>query len=77
MPSAWANVNVLAYMKRFRKLLRTCGLLLFLILSVGGVSLTGVAPTPPKGRKILGTESVMEVAEQKQEEEPTDVRVFS
>jgi len=40
--------------------MRLCGLMLFLLLAVGGVSLTVAAPTPPKGRRIISTESVME-----------------
>ena len=57
-------------MKRFKKLLRLCGLVLFLLLAAGGVSLTGIAPVPPKNRRMINTESVIEMEEdstQKQE----------
>jgi hypothetical protein len=48
-------------MKKLQKLVRLCGLMLFLLLAIGGASLTGAAPTPPKDRRMIGTESVMEM----------------
>jgi CHASE3 domain sensor protein len=61
-------------MKRFKKLLRLCGLVLFLLLAAGGVSLTGIAPVPPKNRRMINTETVIEMEEDsKQEQEsPAD-----
>lgn len=56
-----------AYMKRFKKTLRLFGLVLFLLLALAGVSLTGVAPTPPKSRRIINTETVMETVEEEKE----------
>ena len=61
-------------MKRFKKLLRLCGLVLFLLLAAGGVSLTGIAPVPPKNRRMINTETVIEMEEdnKQDQESPAD-----
>ncbi|MCQ6961276.1 hypothetical protein [Mucilaginibacter aquariorum] len=59
-------------MKRFKKVLRLCGLVLFLLLATGGVSLTGIAPVPPKNRRMINTESVIEMEEDSKQELPAD-----
>jgi hypothetical protein len=64
------NGRLFVWMKRFKKLLRLCGLVLFLLLAAGGVALTGAAPVPPKNRRMINTEMVIEMEEdnkQKQE----------
>jgi hypothetical protein len=58
-------------MKTFKKMLRLCGLLLFLLLAVCGLSLTGTAPVPPKGRNIISTETVIKKEDEEDENRPT------
>jgi len=71
---AWPGA--LICMKRLRKTLRLCGLLLFLLLAVGGVSITGAAPVPPKSRNIINTESVIEKEKDEDEESSEDEARF-
>lgn len=40
-------------MKRFKKILRVCSLVLFMLLSAAGIGLLGVAPTLTKDRKLF------------------------
>jgi hypothetical protein len=54
-------------MKKFSKIMRLCGLVLFLLLAVGGVSLTGAAPTRPQNRDSFLTEQIEEKREETDE----------
>ena len=40
-------------MKRLKKILRVCTLILFMLLSVAGIGIFGVAPTLTKDRKLF------------------------
>jgi hypothetical protein len=40
-------------MKKIKKLIRLCGLILFMILAVAGIGVLGVAPTLTKDRKLF------------------------
>ncbi|UOE52139.1 hypothetical protein MTO98_13720 [Mucilaginibacter sp. SMC90] len=40
-------------MKKIKKLIRLCGLILFMILAVAGIGILGVAPTLTKDRKLF------------------------
>lgn len=40
-------------MKKIKKLIRLCGLILFMILAVSGIGILGVAPTLTKDRKLF------------------------
>ena len=40
-------------MKRFKKILRMCSLILFMLLAAAGIGLLGVAPTLTKDRKLF------------------------
>jgi hypothetical protein len=40
-------------MKRFKKILRLCGLILFMLLAATGMGILGVAPTLTKDRKLI------------------------
>jgi hypothetical protein len=40
-------------MKKLKKLIRLCGLILFMILAVSGIGILGVAPTLTKDRKLF------------------------
>lgn len=40
-------------MKKIKKLIRFCGLILFMILAVAGIGILGVAPTLTKDRKLF------------------------
>jgi CHASE3 domain sensor protein len=57
-------------MKRLKKMLRLFGLMLFLLLAIGGVSLTGAAPTPPKNRSIINTETAIKKNDEEEDESP-------
>ena len=46
--------------------------MLFLLLAAGGVSLTGIAPVPPKNRRMINTETVIEMEEDNKQELPAD-----
>ncbi len=53
-------------MKRLKKIIRLCGLILFIILAVAGIGVFGVAPTLTKDRKLFADiESVIEAKEEK------------
>ncbi|MEO7215033.1 hypothetical protein [Mucilaginibacter sp.] len=54
-------------MKKFKKIMRLCGLVLFLLLAVGGVSLTGAAPTRPQNRDSFLTEQIEDEREETDE----------
>lgn len=47
--------------------MRLCGLVLFLLLAVGGVSLTGAAPTRPQNRDSFLTEQIEDEREEADE----------
>jgi hypothetical protein len=40
-------------MKHLKKIIRICGLILFMTLAVGGIGILGVAPTLTKDRKLF------------------------
>ena len=40
-------------MRRFKKILRMCSLILFMLLAAAGIGLLGVAPTLTKDRKLF------------------------
>lgn len=40
-------------MKRFKKILRVCSLVLFMLLAATGIGILGVAPTLTKDRKLF------------------------
>jgi hypothetical protein len=40
-------------MKKIKKLMRLCGIILFMILAVTGIGILGVAPTLTKDRKLF------------------------
>ncbi|MEO3406850.1 hypothetical protein AAFN85_23240 [Mucilaginibacter sp. CAU 1740] len=40
-------------MKKLKKLIRLCGLVVFIILAVAGIGIFGVAPTLTKDRKLF------------------------
>ena len=40
-------------MKRFKKILRLCSLILFMLLAATGIGILGVAPILPKDRKLF------------------------
>jgi hypothetical protein len=63
------NGRLFVWMKRFKKLLRLCGLVFFLLLAAGGMSLTGIAPVPPKNRRMINTETVIEMEEDNKQEQ--------
>lgn len=59
-------------MKRLKKILRLCGLMLFLILAVIGISVTGAAQAPPKrGGRDNNNEILIEMVEKEKEEKDT------
>ena len=52
-------------MKRLKRILRVCSLILFMLLAVGGIGIFGVAPTLTKDRKLFADiEAKAENAEQ-------------
>jgi formate-dependent phosphoribosylglycinamide formyltransferase (GAR transformylase) len=40
-------------MKRLKKVIRVCSLILFMLLAVGGIGIFGVAPVLTKDRKLF------------------------
>jgi hypothetical protein len=56
-------------MKRFKKILRICSLILFMLLAAAGIGILGVAPTLTKDRKLFGN---IEVRSENNENENTD-----
>lgn len=40
-------------MKKLKKFIRLCGLILFMALAIAGIGIWGVAPTLTKDRKLL------------------------
>lgn len=53
-------------MKRFKKILRMCSLILFMLLAAAGIGILGVAPTLTKDRKLFAD---IEVRSENNEEE--------
>jgi hypothetical protein len=64
-------------MKKFKKALRLCGLVLFLLLALCGVSLTGAAPAPPKNQNIINTETAIKKEDEEDEESPAEEAFYS
>jgi hypothetical protein len=59
-------------MKRLKKVLRLCGLILFLILAGIGISVTGAAQVPPKrGGRDNNNEILIEMVEKEKGEKNT------
>jgi hypothetical protein len=59
-------------MKRLKKVLRLCGLILFLILAGIGISVIGAAQVPPKrGGRDNYNEILIEMVEKEKEEKVT------
>lgn len=56
-------------MKRFKKILRMCSLILFMLLAAVGIGILGVAPTLTKDRKLFAD---IEVRSENNEEENAD-----
>ena len=40
-------------MKRFKRIIRVCSLILFMLLAIGGIGISGIAPTLTKDRKLF------------------------
>ena len=56
-------------MKKLKKLIRLCGLVVFMILAVAGIGILGVAPTLTKDRKLFADEqSKTEVTDRKKDD---------
>ncbi len=51
--------------------------MLFLLLAIGGVSLTGAAPTPAKNQNIINTETVVKKEEEEEEESTAEEAFYS
>jgi hypothetical protein len=51
--------------------------MLFLLLAIGGVSLTGAAPTQPKNRNIINTETAIKKEDEEEEESPADEAIYN
>jgi hypothetical protein len=56
-------------MKRFKKILRICSLILFMLLAAAGIGILGVAPTLTKDRKLFAD---IEVRSENNEEKNAD-----
>jgi uncharacterized membrane protein YesL len=52
-------------MKHFKRILRTCALILFMLLAVAGIGIFGVAPTLTKDRKLFADIEVKSEASEK------------
>jgi hypothetical protein len=60
-------------MKRFKRILRLCYLILFMLLAATGIGILGVAPILPKDRKLIpGIERRIEDDENKNAEIPLE-----
>ena len=56
-------------MKKLKKLIRLCGLVVFMILAVAGIGIFGVAPTLTKDRKLFADEqSKTEITDRRKED---------
>lgn len=56
-------------MKKLKKLIRLCGLVVFMILAVAGIGIFGVAPTLTKDRKLFADEqSKTEITDKKKDD---------
>jgi len=52
-------------MKRLKKIVRVCGLILFMMLAVAGMGIFGISPTLNKDRKLFADEgSKIEIVEE-------------
>ena len=56
-------------MKRFKKILRICALILFMMLASAGIAIFGVAPALTKDRKLFAN---IEVRSENREKENAD-----
>ena len=56
-------------MKRLKKILRMCSLILFMLLAAAGIGILGVAPTLTKDRKLFAD---IEVRSENNEENDTN-----
>ncbi|WP_121810347.1 hypothetical protein [Mucilaginibacter kameinonensis] len=57
-------------MKKIKKLIRLCGLIVFMILAVAGIGILGVAPTLTKDRKLFADEYSKTIIKENNESEP-------
>ena len=62
-------------MKRLKKILRLCALILFMLLAVAGISIFGVAPVLTKDRKLFADIEVVSENTQEDGTENTAVNV--
>ncbi|HTD98140.1 MAG TPA: hypothetical protein VK668_02595 [Mucilaginibacter sp.] len=61
-------------MKRFKKTLRVCALILFALLAATGIGIFGVAPTLTRDRKLFAdTEVQVEIKEKENPDESKEV----
>ena len=57
-------------MKKLKKIIRLFCLVLFLLLAVTGIAITGAAPTQAKNReRLIDNETVIEMVDEKEEDE--------
>jgi len=57
-------------MKKLKKIIRLFCLVLFLLLAVTGIAITGAGPTQSKNRdRIIDNETLIEMAEEKSKED--------
>ncbi|WP_419698862.1 hypothetical protein [Mucilaginibacter sp. NFX135] len=57
-------------MKKLKKIIRLFSLVLFLLLAVTGIAITGAAPTQSKNRdRIIDNETLIEMVDEKGKEE--------
>jgi hypothetical protein len=59
-------------MKKIKKFIRLCGLILFMILAVAGIGILGVAPTLTKDRKLFADAHSKTIVTDKNETEDQD-----
>lgn len=56
-------------MKKLKKLMRLCGLAVFMILAVAGIGIFGVAPTLTKDKKLFAdAQSKTEITDRKKDD---------
>jgi len=57
-------------MKKIKRLIRLCGLIVFMILAVTGIGILGVAPTLTKDKKLFADEYSKTAIKENNENEP-------
>ena len=63
-------------MKRFKRVVRICSLILFMLLAVGGIGISGAAPVLTKNRKLFADiEAKTETAEKENKDSPNDEKL--